>query len=65
VLPVEHEDLEFLLGQVPDSSSASAVSVSFTNRRETADRPVDVAPSTTALPMGSAIRAGRRVATCH
>src|SRR4051794_33649747 len=46
-----------------DSSSASAVSVSFTNRRETADRPVERAPSSTSVPSGSAIRACRRVAT--
>src|SRR3954464_1282792 len=43
-----------------DSSSASAVSVSFTSRRETADRPVERAPSSTSVPSGSAIRACRR-----
>src|SRR6266498_2282588 len=45
------------------SNSASAVSVSRTNRRETADLLVDLAVVSTCSPTGSATRACRRVAT--
>jgi hypothetical protein len=44
-------------------SSASAVSVWRTNRRETAERLVDFAVVLTCSPTGSAVRACRRVAT--
>jgi hypothetical protein len=44
-------------------SSASAVSVWRTNRREIAERLVDFASAPTWAPTGSAVRACRRVAT--
>ncbi|SHY37348.1 Uncharacterised protein [Mycobacteroides abscessus subsp. abscessus] len=44
-------------------SSASAVSVCLTNRREIAERLVDFASLSTTVPTGSPTRACRRVAT--
>jgi len=63
VLAIEHEHRDVLTGQVAAISSASAVSVWRTNRREIAERLVDFASLSTWVPTGSAVRACRRVAT--
>jgi len=63
MLAVEHQHLDVLPGQVAGQRLRQRGLGLLDEPPDTAERPVEVALSTTALPTGSAIRARRRVAT--